>query len=100
MESSQEAEQPPPLSFDAFAFLFHDPTLPTPTQPSNNTPRHAYAWWKGYENIIYTSRVSTKDLSFADESLVPTGKTGGKTGGKAGDSSKTQKSHSAKAGLQ
>ncbi|KAG9666172.1 hypothetical protein KCU95_g18236, partial [Aureobasidium melanogenum] len=28
------------------------------------------------------------------------GKTGGKTGGKAGDSSKTQKSHSAKAGLQ
>ncbi|KAH0371929.1 hypothetical protein KCU65_g1492, partial [Aureobasidium melanogenum] len=27
MESSQEAEQPPPLSFDAFAFLFHDPTF-------------------------------------------------------------------------
>ena len=27
MESSHEAEQPPPLSFDAFAFLFHDPTF-------------------------------------------------------------------------
>lgn len=34
--------------------------------------------------------------------LCPTGKTGGKTGGKAGgdSSGKTQKSHSAKAGLQ
>jgi len=42
----------------------------------------------------------TKELSFADESFQRAGKTGGKTGGKAGDSSKTQKSHSAKAGLQ
>jgi hypothetical protein len=34
-------ESPHPLSFDAFAFLFHDPTFAKPRQQSHNTPRHA-----------------------------------------------------------
>ena len=78
------------------------PLLATQT-PSKHTSTYTQSnstKWLA-EKVRDAARSALQAVGPASDATFLTGKTGGKTGGKAGgDSGKTQKSHSAKAGLQ
>jgi hypothetical protein len=80
----------------------HDKHLNTTRHASNSSHLTAKATKHDKSQTCLVERVSNSFFFFPFflSNNSNTGKTGGKTGGKAGDSSKTQKSHSAKAGLQ